>query len=127
MNIEELMKQLKREYIDTLPTKKAKVLELFRHNQLVELETEFHKMKGSGKTYGLGEVSQFGEIFEMICMDLPSALPTVMPLALELIDEIYRLQNLNQSFDILQSKQYIYIQSLLAVLDNRGADLTPKK
>ena len=74
MNIEELMKQLKREYIDTLPTKKAKVLELFRQNQLVELETEFHKMKGSGKTYGLGEVSQFGEIFEMICMDLPSAL-----------------------------------------------------
>ena len=113
MNIEELMKQLKLEYVETLPTKKAKILELFRQNQLVELETEFHKMKGSGKTYGLGEVSQFGEIFETICMELPSALATVMPLAIELIDETYRLQNLNQSFDIAHSKQYIYVQSLL--------------
>jgi HPt (histidine-containing phosphotransfer) domain-containing protein len=111
--IEELMKQLKLEYVASLLEKRAKISELFKNNQLVELETEFHKMKGSGKTYGLAEVSQFGEIFESICMDLPSALSEVMPLALELIDEIYRVQNLNQSFDIIASKQYIYLKSLL--------------
>ena len=112
-NIEELMQQLKKEYVDSLPFKRKHITELYQQNKLVDLETEFHKMKGSGKTYGLPEVSLIGEILETICIEHPELLEKAMPFAQHFIDETYRLQNLNQSFDIEHSKEYIYLNSTL--------------
>lgn len=58
------MKELKSEYVDSLPAKSDLVLKLAESESWVELESEFHKMKGTGKTYGLEEVSILGEKFE---------------------------------------------------------------
>ena len=111
--IEELMKQLKKEYIETLPEKRKKILELFESQKWTELETEFHKMKGSGKTYGLAEMSLFGEVLESICINAPNKIARAMPLALNLINETYRLQNIEQSFDIESSREYIELNQML--------------
>ncbi len=112
------MKQLKKDYIESLQVKRSKISDLYQQQKLVELETEFHKMKGSGKTYGLAEVSIFGEILEAICIACPEQLPKAMPVAIVLIDETYRLQNLEQSFDIEKSNEYLFLKSIL--------DQTPK-
>ena len=106
MIIEDLMKQLKLDYIETLPEKRGRIALLFQKNQLEELETEFHKMKGTGKTYGLPEVSLLGELLEKICMQAPGALTEAIPVCLKFIDEIFKFRKLDQAFLIEDSDDF---------------------
>ena len=100
------MKQLKLEYIETLPEKRDRVATLFKNQQLDELETEFHKMKGTGKTYGLGEVSQLGEVLEKICMKKPSLLGEAVPVACELLDLIFHSRKKDEAFSIEEADAF---------------------
>lgn len=100
------MKQLKLDYIETLPEKRGRIALLFQKNQLEELETEFHKMKGTGKTYGLPEVSLLGELLEKICMQAPGALTEAIPVCLKFIDEIFKFRKLDQAFLIEDSDDF---------------------
>ncbi len=100
------MKQLKKEYIDTLPEKRERISLLFEKKKFEELETEFHKMKGTGKTYGLSEVSLLGEVLEKLCIKFPSSLASAIPVALLLIEEIFKARILDHEFLIEDSDAF---------------------
>ncbi len=100
------MNQLKLDYIETLPEKRERIALLFKKNELEELETEFHKMKGTGKTYGLPEVSLLGEVLETVCMKAPAALTEAIPMFLVLIDEIFKSRKSETAFLIEDSDEY---------------------
>ncbi len=100
------MKQLKLEYVDSLPEKGKRLVLFFQKNQLAELESEFHKMKGTGKTYGLPEVSLLAEILEKICMDHSEFLHSAIPVALHLIEEIYKTRKADLAFMIEEIDEF---------------------
>lgn len=87
MNLKSLLAELQKDYIGSFPGKIANLSELFQAGNLDELRTEYHKMKGTGRTYGLPEVSQVGEVLETLC-DHPELLVHAVPLSLALLEKI---------------------------------------
>lgn len=64
MSIDALMAELRKEYIDSLNDKVVEAHELLERRDFVSVQNLFHKLKGSGATYGIPEASQLGEIVE---------------------------------------------------------------
>ena len=106
MIIEDLLKQMKLDYIETIPDKCQRITLLLKNDQRSDLETEFHKMKGTGKTYGLAEVSLLGEVIEKILMSLSLPLNDSIPVALKLLQEIYESRKADKAFMIEDSHDF---------------------
>lgn len=66
-SIQDVLAELQRNYIASMPGKIAMLDGLWRAGELDKLRTEYHKLKGTGKTYGLPEVTQVGEALERLC------------------------------------------------------------
>jgi HPt (histidine-containing phosphotransfer) domain-containing protein len=64
MSMDDLLKELQLEYIQGIPEKIQEIKDFSEKKDLENLLNSFHKLKGSGKTYGLPEVSTLGEFFE---------------------------------------------------------------
>jgi HPt (histidine-containing phosphotransfer) domain-containing protein len=67
MSLQDVLDGLRRDYLNAIPEKIERIRELSCSSNFDELHTEFHKMKGTGRTYGLPEVSQVGEALERLC------------------------------------------------------------
>ncbi len=66
-DFQNMMAELKKEYIQELPDKISHLESLMSPPNQAELESEFHKLKGTGKTYGLPEVTEICEKAEDYC------------------------------------------------------------
>ncbi len=88
MSLKELLAELQKEYLATFPAKVVLISDLWRKREMTELETEYHKMKGTGRTYGLPEVSQVGEALERLCEVAPDQLEKAVPLSLQVLTKI---------------------------------------
>ena len=66
-DFQNMMAELKKEYISELPAKINYIETLIEQSNQTELENEFHKLKGTGKTYGVPEVSIICEKAEEAC------------------------------------------------------------
>ncbi len=97
---------MKLDYIETIPEKCQRITALLQNNQRSDLETEFHKMKGTGKTYGLAEVSLLGEVIEKICMTPSLPLNDSILVALKLLNEIYESRKAEKAFMIEDSNEF---------------------
>ncbi len=64
MSIEELMKKMKVKYVADLAIKVEELRSLVEKKDFTEIESILHKLKGSGASYGLPEVSDFGAKYE---------------------------------------------------------------
>jgi len=70
-SLQDVLAELQRNYIASMPGKITVLDGLWRAGELDKLRTEYHKLKGTGKTYGLPEVTQVGEALERLC-DAPA-------------------------------------------------------
>ena len=66
-DFQNMMAELKTEYLKELPDKVKYIETLLAQSNQTELENEFHKLKGTGKTYGVPEVTDICEIAEEAC------------------------------------------------------------
>lgn len=89
MNFHYMMKELQLDYIKSIP-EKVQILEtcLDKGDQSA-LRDGFHRMKGSGATYGLPEISTLCAVMERICEQKSLQLNKVIPSALEILTDIY--------------------------------------
>ncbi len=92
-----LLAELQKNYLASFAEKKVNLENLWKTGKLEELTTEYHKLKGTGRTYGLPEVTQLGEVLESICeyhvglqneATLTAALARAVPVSLRLLDRI---------------------------------------
>lgn len=65
--LSEVLAELKAEYRQKFPEKLAKLRALHADQDWAALKEEFHKLKGTGRTYGYPEVSQLCEALEQLC------------------------------------------------------------
>jgi len=89
MSFEQMMQELTQEYLEALPAKIADIENHFRQMDISVLREDFHKLKGTGSTYGIPEISLIGEAVEDICMGQPHRLSEVVPEAIEILREIH--------------------------------------
>ena len=92
MSFKALLDELKKDYIATLPEKIENIRTLWQAGNLEELHSEYHKMKGTGRTYGIPEVSQLGEALETLCEaktpDAHEVLSRAVPMSLTILGKI---------------------------------------
>lgn len=66
---QELLKQLRTDYLTALPAKFVVIGAQISAGDIVELRESFHKLKGTGKTYGVPEVSEVSAEAEEACLN----------------------------------------------------------
>jgi HPt (histidine-containing phosphotransfer) domain-containing protein len=66
-----MIKSLQRDYLASIPEKIKIIEEQIGANDQSNLRESFHKLKGTGKTYGIPEVSELGALVEAICIGHP--------------------------------------------------------
>jgi chemotaxis protein histidine kinase CheA len=104
-DFEKMMIELRADYVASFPNK-IKDIQLHHESQDLErLRDDFHKLKGTGKTYGIPEISDFGFVFEKLCLKKhPSA--EFVPVACSLLQMIYDQRSNLKPYDIEQNAEF---------------------
>jgi chemotaxis protein histidine kinase CheA len=104
-DFEKMMTELRAEYVASFPNK---ILDIQSHHQSQDherLRDDFHKLKGTGKTYGIPEITDFGFVFEKLCLKKhPSA--EFVPAACELLQQIFENRRELRPFDLEQNAEF---------------------
>lgn len=112
MNFNEMLEQMRREYVAELPQKMEHIRKNFAAGDYAQLLEDFHKLKGTGTTYGLPEITELGALVEEICEDIPANGPQALPLALELLQAIFEQRSNAKAFDILSDPRFSKLKGL---------------
>jgi HPt (histidine-containing phosphotransfer) domain-containing protein len=115
--LKDLLAELQKNYLDSIPEKIINLEMLWKSERLDELTTEYHKLKGTGRTYGLPEVTQLGEVMEYLCENQPSnpaaephkTLGVVVPASLLILERI-RKSRVEKSSEYLLEDDAEYLQ-----------------
>lgn len=114
MSFEDMMKQLKEEYISSLPEKIFEIEARVNAGSVTELREDFHKLKGTGKTYGLPEISQLAEVVEKICTHQPDKAVEVSKTAVDLLKRIHHHRQSSEVYKLLENENFHKICQLAA-------------
>ena len=107
MNLDDVMSELRVEYLESFEEKVKKLAENFKAGSLNEIELEFHKMKGTGQTYGIDEISTLGMVMERLCQNHPNKLGDTLEDAIELINQIVASRSNNEAFPLEENPKYL--------------------
>lgn len=96
-----LLSDLKKEYLIALPEKIEKLRSLTQKEKWLEIQEEYHKLKGTGKTYGFPEISVLCEQLETLAQKKESQKTGLFLDALNLLEEIHKAALKNESYNLL--------------------------
>ena len=113
MSFEDLMKSLKAEYIASLPEKIITIRQQVATNSAAQLKDSFHKLKGTGSTYGLHEVTELAAVVEAICHVAPQHAQVAASEAALILQDIYVAHQQGQAFPVERDARFQMIQKLL--------------
>lgn len=112
MNLDEILAGLKKEYLDGLPARLSDIRQHLRSGKLDVIKDEFHKLKGTGKTYGIPEITEVGALAETICGGIRGHVAKAVPLALDLLNAIHRAQSKQETFDVHSDPRFSELRKL---------------
>lgn len=95
-----LFAELKGEYLDSFPEKIETIRQFWESGDRTGLHNEFHKIKGTGTTYGLPEVTDIAEILEEMCEQECEKLGAGIVIALDLLQKICQSYKFDVEFDL---------------------------
>jgi HPt (histidine-containing phosphotransfer) domain-containing protein len=113
MTFENLLKDLQMDYLASLPEKIRAIGDLALTADRAGLRNVFHNLKGTGRTYGLPEVSELGELLESICARRPEQAITAAGLACTLLSEIHAYRIQNKAFAVISDPRFVALRALL--------------
>ena len=113
MSFEDVMQELQKEYVESLPEKITEIEDNLSTKNVEDLTTSFHRLKGSGKTYGLPEISELGAIAEQICRQQPHCVTSALPDALELLKDIHLERKASRSLNLEEDVRFSRLKSIV--------------
>lgn len=113
MSIKAILAELQKDYVASIPHKIATISEYWRTQKLEDLQTEYHKLKGTGRTYGLPEVTQLGEALEALCISGSSSLPIAVPLSINVLERIRAHRELGTQINLEEDRDFQVIIELV--------------
>ena len=114
MTFDALMEDLKREYVSELPMKIEHIRSNLDAKDHGVVREDFHKLKGTGKTYGIPEISQLAELVELICIRRPESVTMAVPEALTLLRDIHERRTAAEAFDITDDQRFSMLKRMVA-------------
>lgn len=119
-SLAEVLAGLQKSYLASMPEKISNLQALFQANDLVKLETEYHKLKGTGRTYGLPEVTQLGALLERICQIAPTQLTKTVPLSLTLLAKTRDSREKGQPYVLEGTHEFEEISRIVAEAESKA-------
>ena len=113
MNLDTILLQLRKEYVATLPEKIQTIRHFFNSGDALGCKEVFHKLKGTGATYGIPEISEIGEALEAYVKSHPNDLKSAVPDALELLNQVHLHRLQDKPFAPATDTRFIRIKSRL--------------
>ena len=111
---ESMMLELKQEYISEIPMKLEEIRSHLNANDIVTLQDDFHKLKGTGKTYGIPEISALGEVTETICRENPDQAMEAILKALDILDRIHQNRADSKAYPINSDDCFVHLKNIAA-------------
>jgi HPt (histidine-containing phosphotransfer) domain-containing protein len=115
----QVLAELKSDYLKQFPKKLSEIQKLTESKNFAQLAEEYHKLKGTGKTYGFPEISVLCEHMEFLSLAQAHQTrgheehpPDLFPNALRVLEMIYQQYVTGRSFDLQQDA---IAKSILAV------------
>jgi HPt (histidine-containing phosphotransfer) domain-containing protein len=105
-NLNHLFAELKTEYMESFPAKLKAIEKLWQEKNRRAIEDEFHKMKGTGTTYGVEDVSNLAEVMEALCYQGHEKLGFGVLLAMEILNKICAKHTKNIPYDLSRDKLF---------------------
>ncbi len=99
MTIKDLFAELKEQYLQEFPAKLIALKEALNAQDAKNLHVLFHRLKGTGKTYGFEDVSTVSQLLETSCLE---SVKTGSPLELQSIEKAIAI--LGRIYDCAQKK-----------------------
>ena len=121
MSFEELLKNLHHEYLASLPGKIGSIEQLLLRPDAAALREAFHKLKGTGTTYGVPEVSELAAVVETVCSTVPERAVTAAGQATALLKEIHQHRSQQRAFDLQSDPRFASVRDLLNQPLNAGS------
>ena len=106
MSFDQMLEQLRVEYVQKLPQKIEDIRKSLKENQVASIREDFHKLKGTGKTYGIPEISELSELMEGLCETHASQLPEIVPEAVSILEEIHELRQHSKAFCLAEDARW---------------------
>ncbi len=112
VQFEEMMQELRNEYLEGLPCKIDEIKKVFHEKNMSTLKEDFHKLKGTGKTYGFPEISELGELVERLLTLKPQIFSQIIPPAISLLQDIYQIRRDSRCLDLQNDPRFQAIRIL---------------
>lgn len=96
-----VLSDLKIEYLEALPGKIQKIKNLTLQEDWPQIYEEYHKLKGTGKTYGFPEISILCERLESLAQKKDSQKIGLFMEAVQLLEELRKAFEKGKSYDLL--------------------------
>lgn len=113
MSLDEVMKELRVEYIASIESKFSMFRELAKLRRAQDLQDEFHKLKGTGSTYGISQISSLGEMVESLFIKSPRAGLTELENILVLLEKIIEHHRSGADYDLQEQPEWRHLKELL--------------
>lgn len=113
MSMEDLLKSLQRDYVAALPEKLDTIRGQIRDANPQSLRDSFHKLKGTGRTYGLPEISELAEVVERICFTLPAEATAASQIGAMILQDIFSSRNAGITYNLHSDPRFEQIRRLL--------------
>jgi HPt (histidine-containing phosphotransfer) domain-containing protein len=113
MSFEDLIKSLQNDYLASLPEKTDRIQGQIERTATEELRESFHKLKGTGRTYGLPEVSELAAAVESLCLTTPADATRAAAQAVLILKDIHAARLHGLDFNLHQDPRFHAIQQLL--------------
>ena len=110
-NYNQMMAELREEYLVSFDEKFNAMRGFLEGADWYSLELEFHKLKGTGTTYGVPEVTELCEIMEKICREKSQIDESLLNLAISLLSKIREKYTNGTDFDLGADPQFQAIKN----------------
>lgn len=110
--LQSLLEDLKKDYLAALPIKIQRINDLLHIEEWDLIQEEFHKLKGTGKTYGFPEVSTLGEYMETLFKRGTPDHQLAAKTAVNVLSRILTARENNRAFDIAVDEDYLKLQKM---------------
>jgi len=111
MSFQDVMATLKKEYVASIPEKIAEIRGLSKSKNYPALRDAFHKLKGSGQTYGLPDISQIATPVESLFKKGSSDAMPACERALILFERIYKAETQQLPFQLIEQPEFLTLMS----------------
>lgn len=105
-----LFAELKAEYLETFTEKITTIEKAWQAKNRKQLESEYHKIKGTGATYGVNEATQVAEVLETLCHEGSNKLGMCVLVSIHLFKKIENHYKTEAPFEMSKDAAFKFLR-----------------